>query len=593
MDFDKMTRPELIRRLKALESDARRGPEGPAPVGSSAANESQRLLEELQIHQAELEAQNQELRDAQRQLEASRNRYADLYDFAPVGYASLDEKAVIREINLTGAAMLAIERSRLIGQPFIRYLEKGAVETFLSRFAQCRQSRDSATLEVRLAVKGGGSIPAQLLCVPVEDADVQSVVYRLAITDITERKLIEDERARLLVHEQMARAEAEDANRLKDEFLALVTHELRSPLNAINGWVKMMRDGRLGPDENDKAFATIERSCQALNRLVEELLDASRIITGKLSMEERIVDAREVIERALEAVRPAAEAKGVDLVSLNELGSVALTGDPYRLQQAVENLLSNAVKFTPAGGHVLLDLQLSGGRVEISVRDTGIGIAPDFLPYVFERFRQAETGTGRKYGGLGLGLAIVRHIAELHGGEVEAASGGPGRGATFTLKLPISAPEWIRESPAASTMDFPEATADRLVGLRILTVEDEVSHRELLRITLDDYGAAVTEATSAEEALGLIENGEFDLLISDIGMPGVDGYMLIRQIREREARRGGRLPAIALTAYAQREARVRAMEADFDSYVTKPVEAAELAIIIVGLIERFGREELR
>jgi PAS domain S-box-containing protein len=590
MDYDKLTRAELIRRLKSLETGTRGAPKPPSSVERSAAGESERLLHELQIHQAELEAQNHELREAQRLLESSRDRYADLYDFAPVGYASLDEKGVIREINLTGAAMLAVERSRMIGQPFIRYLDKGEVQSFLNSLKRCRQTGDSVTMEVSLAVKGGGSIPAQLLCVPVENAESRAVVYRLAITDISERKLLEGELAQLLTKERSARADAEAANRLKDEFLALVSHELRSPLNSINGWVRMLRGGKLGPEDLSKALVTIERNSQALNRLVEDLLDASRIIMGKLKMEIRMVDLRVIIEDALETARPAAEGKGVELAPPSELRSVAIAADPNRLQQAVWNLLSNAVKFTPAGGRVSIDLTVDGDKAEILVRDTGIGIAPDFLPYVFERFRQVETGPGRKYGGLGLGLAIVRHIVELHGGEVEAASAGHGQGATFTLKLPVSALDRVTETlPAVvpPTMEVPEAVAAQLVGLRILVVDDEDTHREILRITLDDYGAIVTEATSPAEAMNLLENGEFDLLISDIGMPGVDGYMFICQVREIEARRGGRIPAVALTAYAQREDRVRAMKAGFDSYVTKPVDAAELALIIVGLTERF------
>ena len=591
MEYDKMTRAELIRRLKSVETGASAAPKSSAD--RSAAEELQRLLHELQIHQAELEAQNHELREAQRLLESSRDRYADLYDFAPVCYANLDEKGVIREINLTGAAMLAVERSRLIGQPFIRYLDKGEVQTFLSRLKHCLQTRERMIMEVSLVVKGGGSIPAQLLCVPVEDPESRAVIHRLAITDISERKMLENELAQLLTKERAARSDAEAANRLKDEFLALVSHELRSPLNSINGWVKMLRGGKLSPEDTSKALATIESNGHALNRLVEDLLDASRIIMGKLKVEPRMVDLRSVIEDALDTIRPAAEGKGVELAPPPELRSLAIEADPNRLQQAVWNLLSNAVKFTPAGGRVSIDLKVAGGKAEIAVHDTGAGIDPDFLPYVFERFRQAETGPGRKYGGLGLGLAIVRHIVELHGGEVAATSAGLGEGATFTLKLPVSAPARVKKkmpAVAPSTMEVPEAVAAQLVGLRLLVVDDEETHREILRITLDDYGVKVTEATSATEAMGLLENSEFDLLISDIGMPSVDGYMFICQVRESEARFGGHIPAVALTAYAQREDRVRAIKAGFDSYVSKPVEAAELAMVIVGLTDSFDRK---
>ncbi|HKX30281.1 MAG TPA: hybrid sensor histidine kinase/response regulator [Blastocatellia bacterium] len=592
MDYEKMTKAELIKLLQALQ-----GPQGSEPSGSrsrSTADESPRLRQELQIHQIELEMQNRELQEAQQQLEASRDRYADLYDFAPVGYVSLDGKGVIEEVNLTGATLFGIERARLLGQPLIRYLVPADRQILLTRLTQCSHAGETLSLEVSLRVKSGRSIPVQLLCLAIHRPESPGSSYRVVITDISERKQLEFERSQLFAQEQAARAKAEAANRLKDEFLALVSHELRSPLNAINGWTKILRAGRLTPDETAQALAIIERNAWVQTQLIEDLLDVSSIIMGKLKMERQAVDVEVMIGAALDTMRPAAEAKQIRLERLSEPLDLVLKADPNRLQQAIWNLISNAVKFTPAGGQVGVEVARAGEQVRISVSDTGIGIAPDFLPYVFERFRQAELAIGRKYGGLGLGLAIVRHIVELHGGEVEAVSEGMGRGATFTIKLPLTVPAGIGERPtamASRTMEVPAVIAARLPGLRILVVDDEESDRNLLKVMLGEYGVRVTVAASASEALALLETTPFDLLVSDLGMPGEDGYALIRQAREREAKRGGRLPAVALTAYARSDDRVGAISAGFDSHVPKPVEFAELAAVIASLVERSGRNE--
>ena len=386
-------------------------------------------------------------------------------------------------------------------------------------------------------------------------------------------------------------AEAERANRMKDEFLATVSHELRTPLTAILGWAHMLRTGQFGGDSVLKAFETIERNARAQSQLIDDLLDVSRIITGKLRIDVRQLDPNSFVEAAVEAVRPAAEAKGVRVQKIMDTGVVTVSGDPVRLQQVVWNLLSNAIKFTPRGGRVQVRLERVNSHIEIAVTDTGAGIAPDFLPHVFDRFRQADQRTTRQHGGMGLGLAIVRHLVELHGGTVRAESAGEGQGATFTVLLPVApvyqaAAEGVRVHPAARETLPSFDCADRLDGLRVLVVDDERDTRELLQAGLGQCGAEVTVAGSAAEALAAMRAAAPDLLISDIGMPEEDGYTLIRRVRALPAEGGGRVPAIALTAYARVEDRMQALRAGYQMHVPKPVEMAELVAVAASLALR-------
>ena len=410
--------------------------------------------------------------------------------------------------------------------------------------------------------------------------------------DISERKRAEEERIQF-IREQAAREEAEAANRVKDEFLATVSHELRTPLTAILGWANLLRAGQVGEDSATTALETIERNARAQAQLIDDLLDVSRIITGKLRLDVSQVDPGSFIEAAIETLRPAANAKDVRIQKVTDTGVVSVAGDPARLQQVVWNLLSNAIKFTPKGGRVQVRLERIDSHIEIAVSDTGVGIKPSFLPYVFERFRQADMGTTRQHGGLGLGLAIVRHLVELHGGTVQAESHGEGQGATFVVKLP-AVPVYQKNEfaervhPAAretlTSYDCPE----RLDGLKVLVVDDEADARELLRVVIGQCGAEVRTAGSAQEALEAIENERPDLLISDIGMPGEDGYDLIRRVRAFPAERGGNVPAIALTAYARTEDRMRALRAGYQMHVPKPVDLAELIIVVASLVRRVG-----
>jgi signal transduction histidine kinase len=406
--------------------------------------------------------------------------------------------------------------------------------------------------------------------------------------EIEERRRIESEREALLKREQFLRAEAEELSRLKDEFLATMSHELRTPLNAIFGWVTLLRTGRLDGATEERALETIERNARAQKRLIEDLLDVSRIVTGKVTLELGMIDARRVIEASVETMMPAAQAKGLALVPLLDAGVGPLRGDPARLQQIVCNLLSNAIKFTPLGGRVEIVLARRGPEAEIGVRDTGQGIKPEFLPYVFDRFRQEDGSISRRHGGLGLGLAIVRHLVELHGGTISAASDGEGRGATFTLRLPI------RPSAAAGQGDEPRpiaaADAAALGGVHVLVVDDDPGAREVIAQILQSLGARVSLAASGSAALTLLFERKPHVLVADLGMPEMDGFALIEQVRALDPNLGGRIPAVAVTAYATMQDRLRALHAGYQNHIAKPVEAEELAAVIVSLTRPRERE---
>jgi PAS domain S-box-containing protein len=378
--------------------------------------------------------------------------------------------------------------------------------------------------------------------------------------------------------------EAQAANHAKDEFLATLSHELRTPLTAVMGWVRMLRTGPLDGPTTARALETIERNSRLQAQLIEDLLDVSRIITGKLRLERRPVDLAPVIEAALDAVRGASEAKGIALTTTLDRTAGLVAGDPDRLQQVVWNLLSNAIKFTPRGGRVDVRLERTDSHVQIAVTDTGRGIPAAFLPFVFERFRQVDSTSTRAHGGLGLGLAIVRHLVEVHGGTVRARSDGEGRGSTFVVALPLMA---AREEAALASAPTPPALtvpAPRILeGLRLLIVDDEVDARDLLTTILERAGAQVTSARSAIEALDVLERARPQVLISDIGLPHEDGYALIRRIRALDETRGGRVPALALTAYARADERTAALLAGYQMHMAKPVEPGELVAAVAGL----------
>lgn len=408
--------------------------------------------------------------------------------------------------------------------------------------------------------------------------------------DIHEQKLAIEERDHLLKSEQAARNQAEASNRLKDEFLAIVSHELRSPLNAMLGWVQMLRAGKLNETMTYKALETIERNARAQTQLIEDLLDVSRIITGKLRLNVRSLQLAPIIEAAIDTARPAADAKSIRLQPILDSSAGPVSGDSERLQQIVWNLISNAIKFTPKQGRVHIRLERINSHVEIAVSDTGIGISAEFLPYVFERFRQADSSSTRSYSGLGLGLAIVRHLVELHGGTVSVASPGEGQGSTFTVKLPLIPVVQLETSQERVHPTVSQGVAfnnlPTLDGLRVLVVDDEADARDFITTVLQQCGAQVQAVASAAAALLAIQQWKPDVLVSDIGMPESDGYSLIRELRRREAEQGGKIPAAALTAYARTEDRTRALKAGFQIHLPKPIEPAELVTVVASLAGR-------
>jgi len=389
---------------------------------------------------------------------------------------------------------------------------------------------------------------------------------------------------RMLAHEHQMRAEAEGASRMKDEFLATLSHELRSPLQPLLNWAYLLRTPNLDPASGERALDAIERSTKTLGQLIEDLLDVSRIVTGKLRLQARPVRLPGVVRAALEAVESAALAKSVTLEARIESELPLVLGDPDRLQQVLCNLVSNGIKFTPRGGRVTVSAAGRDSDVVLTVADTGVGIKREFLPHVFERFRQAESSTNRAYGGLGLGLAIVRHLVELHGGGVAVQSEGEGRGATFSVRLPVAAARAAERAPAAVTSHGPVGRS--LAGLRLLIVDDEIDAREVMRFMLDRGGAQVRTADSVAQALDAIREEPPDIIISDIGMPVEDGYVLARRLRAMEEGLGRRLPAIALTAYAREEDTRRALAAGFDAHLSKPVDPARLIEVAAGLAGR-------
>ncbi|MBX3193212.1 MAG: GAF domain-containing protein [Labilithrix sp.] len=395
------------------------------------------------------------------------------------------------------------------------------------------------------------------------------------------------ENARLYAAEQHARNNADVANRAKDEFLAMVSHELRTPLNAIMGWAKLMSSAALDETKRARAIETIDRNAVAMAQLIEDLLDISRIISGKMRLEVQLVDLTRVVEAAIESVRPAAEAKAIRVAHTSGASIPPLVGDPTRLQQVVWNLLSNAVKFTPKSGAIIVDVAREESGIVVRVTDTGKGIAQDFLPHVFDPFRQQDASHTRSRGGLGLGLAITRQLVELHGGHVEAHSEGAGRGATFVVHLPLTAVSRALEQQHPETRQIRlESSFERpkqLRGIRVLVVDDEEDARHLVKAILDECGCVVTLAGSATDAMKLLQQEVPDLLISDIGMPQQDGYDLIRQVRALPAASTANLPAAALTAYARAEDRRRVLDAGYSMHIPKPVEPAELIAVVLSL----------
>jgi PAS domain S-box-containing protein len=429
---------------------------------------------------------------------------------------------------------------------------------------------------------------------PIRDANGRILGVVVVFRDVTdarlaarERERVLAERDRLLEAERNARTEAERANKVKDDFVAMVSHELRTPLNAILGWTDMMRRTPADEEIVARGLDVVARNTRLQAQLISDLLDISRIVSGKLRLDMQQTDLATVVNDAIESVQPSAEAKGIELRTAFDPGIGAVAADPARVEQVVWNLLTNAIRFTPRGGRVEVALQAAEGGIDLVVADTGSGITPEFLPHVFDRFQQADAPMTRRVGGLGLGLSIVKHLVELHGGRVEVRSEGEGKGSTFVVRLPAGLERLpVPDSPPPPAIDRSEpAEAVSLEGFRVLIVEDEPDARDFLARLLAAHGAEVLTATSAIEALGIFRSADVDMIVSDIGLPEMDGYQLMQRIRELETPEGGAVPALALTAFARTEDRTRALRAGFQAHLAKPVDPPELVATVASFAE--------
>ena len=515
-----------------------------------------------------------------------------------------DLNSVITSWNHGAERIFGYTAEEMIGRSILRLIpadRQAEEQEILSRIR--RGERVDHFETIRLA-KDGRKLRLSVTVSPIKDSAGHVVGASKVARDITERKNAEAalkkaseeaaeanrERLRLLDSEREARSQAERASRMKDEFVATLSHELRTPLNAVLGWVHILRNGKLQIDEIKAGLDTIERNARVQAQIIEDLLDMSRIISGKIRLESRQMDLPTILKESIETIRATAHAKGIRLQSTLDPSAGTIWGDPDRLQQVFWNLLNNAIKFTPNGGKVQVLVKSFDSYIEISVIDTGEGIAPEFLPYVFDRFLQGNASTTRRHGGLGLGLAIVKQLVELHGGYVRATSGGIGKGATFTVHLPLTATYSKLQEESAhlqatpqEKLSFPDVS---LTNVHVLVVDDDVDARELVKRILEIAGATVSMAGSASEAMERILAARPDVLVCDLGMPEEDGYSLIRKLRVLEESQESILPAIALTAYVRSEDRTRAIRSGFQNHLAKPVEPVELLAIVRDLARR-------
>ncbi|HTL28522.1 MAG TPA: ATP-binding protein [Tepidisphaeraceae bacterium] len=497
---------------------------------------------------------------------------------------SKDLNGIVQSWNASAERIFGHTADEMIGQSILKIIppERSGEETeILNRLRRGDRVDHFETVRIR---KDGAPIDVSVTISPIKDAAGRVVGASKVARDITQFKRAMAERDRLLVTEKAARQSAEHANRMKDEFLATLSHELRTPLNAILGWAQLLKSGESTQADLTEAIDTIERNARLQNQLIEDLLDMSRIISGKMRLEMQPVDLPYVIQGALAAVRPAAEAKSIRLQQIIDPNVASVHGDPNRLQQVLWNLLSNSIKYTPRGGWVQIALREKNNTVEISVIDNGQGITPEFLPRLFTRFAQADQSSTRRHGGLGLGLAIVRHLTELHGGSVRANSGGLGKGSTFVVSLPAreSAKLAPREEPILMSPPSQPLNVD-LHGVKVLMVDDEEDARLLVARVLSPRGASVVVAGSVQEALEQIRDYRPDVILCDIGMPHEDGFALLKSVRALEAGSGRQTPVVAVTAFARAEDRRRMLLAGFHMHVAKPVEPAELIAVVANV----------
>ena len=476
------------------------------------------------------------------------------------------------QLNPAWEKTLGFSVAELKAQPYIEFVHPDDRSSTLIEAQKLAEGCEAIGFENRYRTAYGSYRWFSWNVVSLRD---QNLIFAVA-RDIHDRKLAEIEREQLLLREQTARESAERASRIKDEFLAVLSHELRSPLNPILGWSRLLKSGKLNPQKTNEAIEIIERNAKLQVQLIDDLLDVSRILRGKLVLNNAITDLGTVICSAIDTVRLAAEAKSIQ-IETKIASTVSVIGDATRLQQVVWNLLSNAVKFTQPNGKIEVTLTPVGSNAQIKVLDTGKGISQEFLPYVFEHFRQEDGSTTRKFGGLGLGLAIVRQIVELHGGNVAVESPGINQGATFTAQIPLSA-------NAVLSPTLPPNTPSNLLGINILVVDDDTDSREYIAFILEQQQAKVTAVAAGLEAIEAFTQAPPDLLISDIGMPQMDGYMLMRAIRALEP--GKLIPAIALTAYAGEVNEQQAINAGFQKHISKPIDADAVVESVRALVKR-------
>ncbi len=540
------------------------------------------------------------LKMAMEKAEAANAKFRAFFEQGPLfaGIMALD--GTIIEANRLSLESCGYTKEQVVGKPFWEcpwWCPSAALAQQIKLAVARTAAGEAFRAEIPYFVADGGQRMVSLVLLPIKDEMGRTVFIAPTGTDITDLKRAESQRDDLLQAERAARSAAERASLLKDEFLATLSHELRTPLNGILGWSHIMKQDHTNTVVIAQGLEVIERNARAQSEIIEDLLDMSRIISGRVRLNVQRLDLSAIVQSAVETARPTAEAKGVRLQTIiDPLDGIVVSGDFNRLNQVLWNLLSNAVKFTPKGGRVQVLVERVNSRLEISVIDTGEGIKVDFLPFVFDRFRQADASTTRRHGGLGLGLSIVKQLVELHGGSVRVKSDGPGRGSTFIIDLPFTVlhgyrePETERRHPRLALKRI--GTADvgvDIKGVRVLVVDDETDARSLVQRLLEGCQAVVTAAESAKEAVELLQGRRFDVLVCDIGMPGEDGYSLIKRIRSLGAASGGAIPAIALTAYARVDDRVKAIAAGFQMHIAKPVEPVELITMVAAAAGRTGR----
>jgi PAS domain S-box-containing protein len=560
------------------------------PVRASTLVTAIRSSLRARARQYDVRAYLAEQEEAQRVIREAEQRFRLLVEnVRDYAIFMIDVAGRVTSWNSGAQQLLGYTAQEALGQPAARFFEDQG--DTLAREMEDARSTGRATSSGLRVRKNGSRLFVEGVLTAVHDDQGHLIGYAKLMKDITDKRRIEAEREQLLQSERAARSEAERSGRMKDEFLATLGHELRTPLNAMLGWAQVLRRTHALNGELAEGIDIIERNARAQAQIIADLLDMSGIISGKVRLEMQVVDLASVLESAVNAVRPAAQAKSIRLEVRRDGGAANVRGDPNRLQQVFWNLLTNAVKFTPKEGEVSVTLAHVNSHLEIRVSDTGEGIDLGFLPHVFERFRQADASTTRRHGGLGLGLSIVRQLVELHGGDVSALSEGAGKGSTFRVVLPLA----MSFAPAAETAHLHRAPAPaaqisvapttRLQGVKVLVVDDEADARSLIERLLHDCEATVTTAASAKEALEVLARERPDVLISDIGMPKEDGYSLMRRVRRLEGETG-RLPAIALTAYARAEDRLKAIEAGYQLHLEKPVEASTLISMVETLSKR-------